>query len=105
MRSLPPSCPYYASSGHEVHRTLARSPPSVYVDSMADRRTVCVTGAGSGIGRAFAEALARAGDEVLLLDVDAQGLAATADVLGGRSAGAGGGDRPGIEAAGGGGPR
>jgi NAD(P)-dependent dehydrogenase (short-subunit alcohol dehydrogenase family) len=66
---------------------------------MADRRTVCVTGAGSGIGRAFAEALARAGDQVLLLDVDAEGLAATADVLGARSAVADVSDRPGVEAA------
>ncbi|MGY1672677.1 SDR family NAD(P)-dependent oxidoreductase [Geodermatophilus sp. SYSU D00710] len=45
-----------------------------------------VTGAASGIGRASAVAFAQAGAAVALLDVDADGLAGTADLV--RSAGA-----------------
>ncbi|MGY1666237.1 SDR family NAD(P)-dependent oxidoreductase [Geodermatophilus sp. SYSU D00696] len=45
-----------------------------------------VTGAASGIGRAGAVAFAQAGAAVALLDVDADGLAGTADLV--RSAGA-----------------
>jgi NAD(P)-dependent dehydrogenase (short-subunit alcohol dehydrogenase family) len=45
-----------------------------------------VTGAASGIGRASALAFARAGAAVALVDVDADGLAATADLV--RSSGA-----------------
>jgi NAD(P)-dependent dehydrogenase (short-subunit alcohol dehydrogenase family) len=40
-----------------------------------------VTGAASGIGRAFAEALAATGTNLTLLDVDARGLAATVAAL------------------------
>ena len=44
-------------------------------------RTALVTGAGSGIGRAFAQALARGGHDLVLLDVDPRGLDATAEEL------------------------
>ena len=40
-------------------------------------RRVLITGAGSGIGRCFAESLAREGADLVLLDVDATGLAET----------------------------
>ena len=44
-------------------------------------RTALVTGAAQGIGRAIAEALKDAGATVLLTDIDADGLARTADTL------------------------
>ncbi|BCJ49423.1 hypothetical protein Asp14428_08980 [Actinoplanes sp. NBRC 14428] len=44
-------------------------------------RTVIVTGAGSGIGRATAVLLATEGAELTLVDVDEQGLAGTGDEL------------------------
>lgn len=49
-------------------------------------RSVYVTGAGSGIGRATAVAFARAGAKVALVDVDAEGTATTARLA--REAGA-----------------
>jgi 3-oxoacyl-[acyl-carrier protein] reductase len=45
-------------------------------------RVALVTGAAQGIGRAIADALIAAGARVHLSDVDAEGLAATAAVLG-----------------------
>jgi NAD(P)-dependent dehydrogenase (short-subunit alcohol dehydrogenase family) len=44
-----------------------------------DGDVALVTGAASGIGRAFAEALAEAGADVTLADVDTDGLEAAAD--------------------------
>ncbi|MBI1948816.1 MAG: SDR family NAD(P)-dependent oxidoreductase [Deltaproteobacteria bacterium] len=47
------------------------------------RRTALVTGAASGIGRAFATALAARGDRLVLVDVDEAALAVVALDLGG----------------------
>src|SRR6266849_6304125 len=53
-------------------------------EAAADRRLALITGAGSGIGRCFAEVLAGAASDLLLLDVDQRGLEQTAASLGGR---------------------
>jgi NAD(P)-dependent dehydrogenase (short-subunit alcohol dehydrogenase family) len=50
---------------------------------MSIGQVALITGAGSGIGRCFAEALAAAGNDLILLDVDARGLTATAAALDG----------------------
>lgn len=47
--------------------------------------TAVVTGAGSGIGAATAELLARSGAEVVVVDVDADAAGATAGRIGGRA--------------------
>ena len=46
-----------------------------------------VTGAGSGIGRATAQRLAADGARVACLDIDAEGVTATVDQIGGRALG------------------
>ena len=73
-------------------RSAVRAPTSVDVGASRvpwqglaverfEGRTAAVTGAGSGIGRAIAVALAGRGCRLALADVDADGLAATADLL------------------------
>ena len=49
-----------------------------------ERQRALITGAASGIGRALASALVARGDDVLLVDVDAQRLAAAGRELGAR---------------------
>ncbi|SHH18358.1 3-hydroxybutyrate dehydrogenase [Ferrimonas marina] len=50
---------------------------------MATQRTALITGAGSGIGAAVAQALAEAGHKVVLVDRDPDGITALAAQLGG----------------------
>ncbi|MEK0430834.1 MAG: hypothetical protein RL139_638 [Gemmatimonadota bacterium] len=47
-------------------------------------RVVCITGAASGLGWALARACAARGDQVVLADRDAEGVAARAESLGNR---------------------
>lgn len=55
-----------------LHRAGPRSRPQ-------ERRLVVITGAGSGIGRATAIAFAEAGAELVLADIDREGVAQTAE--------------------------
>ena len=50
-------------------------------------RTALITGAASGIGRCFATTLGPSGHDLALVDVDAPGLTATVQALGGPRAG------------------
>jgi NAD(P)-dependent dehydrogenase (short-subunit alcohol dehydrogenase family) len=47
----------------------------------ADDRIVVVTGAATGIGRGLAEAFARAGSQVIMIDIDTADLDQTADAI------------------------
>ena len=44
-------------------------------------RTVLITGAAGGLGRAFAEGFAAAGDRVAVADINLAGAQETADLL------------------------
>lgn len=48
---------------------------------MADPRTVLITGAAGGLGRAFAEGFAAAGDRVVVADINLAGAEETATAL------------------------
>ena len=60
-------------------------------------RTALVTGAAQGIGRAIATSLKDSGATVILTDIDAEGLAATAGALGAASLSADIGDRDAVQ--------
>jgi len=48
---------------------------------LVDGKVAMVTGGGSGIGRACAQTLAREGAQVVVTDIDAQGMAATVGAI------------------------
>ncbi len=66
---------------------------------MNDQRRALVTGAGRGIGKATAQALAARGFHVVVADLDADSAAATADLVGGSSIVLDVADRVAVEAA------
>ena len=53
---------------------------------MTESRVVLITGAGGGLGRAFAEGFAAQGDRVVVADIDGTGAERTVEVLVGRGA-------------------
>jgi NAD(P)-dependent dehydrogenase (short-subunit alcohol dehydrogenase family) len=72
---------------------------SVFDALRLDGKVAVVTGAGSGMGRAFAEALAEAGASVACLDVNVDGAEETAATVGGFAVEADVGDESAVEAA------
>src|SRR5262245_29841388 len=59
---------------NEKPARLLRADPENLEQTMADQRTIFITGATDGLGRALAHRLAAAGDEVLLHGRDQQKL-------------------------------
>jgi NAD(P)-dependent dehydrogenase (short-subunit alcohol dehydrogenase family) len=68
--------------GHGALPTSDGITPSAALVSMKGRR-VLITGAASGIGRAMAKRFAEAGADLILLDIDPEGLARVAKDTGG----------------------
>lgn len=75
-------------AGHWAPRTHP-DPVARHIEDAIDgrwrRRLVVITGGGSGIGRATAQAFAREGAEVVVLDVDGVKARETAELVGGRA--------------------
>lgn len=80
MRVTPPGIRALGSLRHFGHYAACLTSRGCVVKKLADKVAV-ITGAGSGIGRALAQAFAAEGCQLALVDIDAAGLQATKELL------------------------